>query len=181
MNHKLGCNYRQFDACVKTGIGSGSAKLDSLVFNFDSPSSGIKPGRSPLPTFSPRRVSCSLSGGLDSDTSSGLFACCDRSASLIRCFAMTQSTPQRTEASPCAVRTWDNRTNGRTAIRKEVLLFGNSRIKSLWRQRRRLALSTLPSVMGARVANYALSGVTPNLWPRGNSRVADGPARKRRV
>lgn len=57
------CNSQQFGACVKTGRRYGSAKLVSLVFNFDSPSSGGSPRRSPYPTFSPRRVSCSLSAG----------------------------------------------------------------------------------------------------------------------
>lgn len=122
MNLGLESYYAQFDACVKTGQCKGSAKLVSLVSNFDSPSPGIAQAFS-FTTFSPRRVSCSLSAGPGSDKSGGTS---NTSLVLVAVSISAAASPrprlstQRTEASPCAVRTRDNRTNGRTAIRKEV-------------------------------------------------------------
>lgn len=97
---------KSFDACVKTGYCKGSAKLVSIVSNFDSPSPGTAQAFS-LTTFSPRRVSCSLSALLGVPVCKWGLVDRPMKPKPAGIKARHHGRTQRTEASPCAVRTRD--------------------------------------------------------------------------
>jgi hypothetical protein len=103
-------NLGAFDACVKAGVGNATLVGKLLLPRCPEMDTFLQ-------TLSPGAF-CSLSAGSDSEKSSGLEEPC-WSFQFHPLLAVTRPSPQTTEASPCAVRTRE-RTNGCTAIRKEV-------------------------------------------------------------